>query len=146
MGVTIAVVAGGVKGGIERSALVLMPTLFALVLGLAVYAATLDGAGGGYRYYLQTDFAKILSWDVLKAASGQAFFSLSLGMGAMLTYGSYLSRENHLPNESLCIAGADIGIAFLAGLVVFPLIFALGISDQVSGSTVGAPVEGRVRT
>jgi len=75
---------------------------------------------------------------VLTQAARQAFFSLSLGMGAMLTFGSYLGRENHLPNESLIIAGADIGIAFVAGLVVFPLIFALGLSDRVGESTVGA--------
>jgi NSS family neurotransmitter:Na+ symporter len=138
MVVTVAVVAGGVKGGIERTALILMPLLFLLVCGLAVYAATLDGGAPGYRYYLQADFSEILSREVLTQAAGQAFFSLSLGMGAMLTFGSYLGRDNHLPNESVIIAGADIGIAFIAGLVVFPMIFALGLSEAVSGSTVGA--------
>jgi NSS family neurotransmitter:Na+ symporter len=136
--VTILVVAGGVRGGIERTALVLMPSLFALVVGLALYAATLDGGGPGYAYYLQADFEKVFSLTVLKDAAGQAFFSLSLGMGAMLTYGSYLSGDNDLPNESLIIAGADLGVAFLAGLVVFPLIFTLGLASQVSDSTVGA--------
>jgi NSS family neurotransmitter:Na+ symporter len=138
MVVTIIVVAGGVKGGIERTALILMPVLFVLVCGLAVYASTLDGGAPGYRYYLQTDFREILSRDVLTQAAGQAFFSLSLGMGAMLTFGSYLGRNNNLPDESLIIAGADVGIAFIAGLVVFPMIFALGLSDLVSESTVGA--------
>ncbi len=138
MAVTVGIVAAGVKRGIERTALILMPLLFALVCGLAFYAATLDGSRPGYAYYLQTDFREILSLDVLKDAAGQAFFSLSLGMGAMLTFASYLTREHHLPNESLVIAGADLGIAFLAGLVVFPLIFALGLSQEVSGSTVGA--------
>ena len=135
---TIAVVAGGVKSGIERTAMVLMPTLFVIVCGLAVYAATLEGGGAGYSYYLSTDFSQILSMDVLSVAAGQAFFSLSLGMGAMLTFGSYLGRDSHLPNESAIIAGADVGIAFLAGLVVFPMIFALGLADKVGGSTVGA--------
>jgi len=135
---TIAIVAGGVKGGIERTAMVLMPTLFVIVCGLAIYAATLEGGGAGYSYYLSTDFSEILSIEVLSVAAGQAFFSLSLGMGAMLTFGSYLGRDNHLPNESGIIAVADIGIAFLAGLVVFPMIFALGLSDKVGGSTVGA--------
>ena len=135
---TTAIVAGGVKSGIERTAMVLMPTLFLIVCGLAIYASTLDGGSAGYSYYLSTDFSEILSLDVLSVAAGQAFFSLSLGMGAMLTFGSYLGRDNHLPNESTIIAGADIGIAFLAGLVVFPIIFALGLSDKVSGSTVGA--------
>jgi len=138
MAATIFVVAGGVKGGIERTAMILMPVLFLLVCGLAVYAATLDGGGPGYRYYLQTDFREILDWNVLTQACGQAFFSLSLGMGAMLTFGSYLGRDTHLPNQSLVIAGADVAIAFIAGLVVFPMIFALGLSDLVSESTVGA--------
>jgi len=135
---TIAVVAGGVKGGIERTALVLMPALFLIVAGLALWASTLDGAREGYAYYLSADFSKLLSMGVIKDAAGQAFFSLSLGMGAMLTYASYLGRDHHLPNESAVIAGADVGIAFVAGLVVFPLIFALGLSEQVGDSTVGA--------
>jgi NSS family neurotransmitter:Na+ symporter len=138
MAATIAVVAVGVKGGIERSAVILMPLLFVLVCGLAIYAATLEGGGPGYGYYLQADIGKILSRDVLTQAAGQAFFSLSVGMGAMLTFGSYLGRDSNLPNESAIIAGADVGIAFIAGLVVFPMIFALGLSDTVSGSTVGA--------
>ena len=134
----IAIVAGGVKGGIERTALVLMPMLFLIVIGLAVWASTLEGAGPGYAYYLEADFSKLSSLGVIKDAAGQAFFSLSLGMGAMLTYASYLGRDHHLPNESALIAGADVGIAFVAGLVVFPLIFALGLSEQVGESTVGA--------
>jgi NSS family neurotransmitter:Na+ symporter len=138
MAATVAIVAGGVKSGIERSAIVLIPALVLIVCGLALYAATLDGATQGYAYYLDTDFSKILSLRVLKDATGQAFFSLSLGMGAMLTYASYLGRDHHLPNESVVIAGADVAIAFVAGLVVFPLIFALGLSDEVGGSTVGA--------
>ncbi len=138
MALTIFIVAGGVKRGIERTALVLMPVLFLIVAGLAVYAAFLDGAGPGYAYYFQTSFAEVLSFRVLRDAAGQAFFSLSLGMGAMLTYASYLSRENHLPNESLVIAGADFGVAFVAGLMIFPLIFALGLQAEVGESTVGA--------
>ncbi len=138
MALTVGVVAGGVKGGIERTSLVLMPTLFVLVCAMALYAASLDGASAGYGYYLQTNFGEILSLEVLKDAASQAFFSLSLGMGAMLTYGSYLGRDDHLPNESLWIAGADVAIAFIAGLVVFPLIFALGLSSEVKGETVGA--------
>jgi NSS family neurotransmitter:Na+ symporter len=108
------------------------------VVGLALYAATLDGGGPGYAYYLRADFEKVFSLAVLKDAAGQAYFSLSLGMGAMLTYGSYLTRNTDLPNESLVIAGADVAVAFVAGLVVFPLIFTLGLASQVSGSTVGA--------
>ncbi len=138
MAFTVFVVVGGVSRGIERTTLVLMPMLFALVVGLALYTATLDGASAGYAYYLGTDFSKLLSLDVLKDATGQAFFSLSLGMGAMLTFASYLGRDANLPRASVTIAGADIAIAFVSGLVVFPMIFALGLSADVSASTVGA--------
>ena len=135
---TIAIVAGGVQKGIERTTLIAMPVLFLVLCALAIYAATLDNGAGGYAYYLQTDFREIFSRVVLTEAAGQAFFSLSLGMGTMLTYASYLSREHHLPNESLTIASVDFLIAFIAGLVVFPLIFALGLAAQVGESTVGA--------
>jgi NSS family neurotransmitter:Na+ symporter len=136
--VTIAIVSGGIRKGIERTALVLMPLLFVLVCGIAVYAYTLEGSAQGYRFYLQADFSEILSFDVLRDAAGQAFFSLSLGMGAMLTYASYLDEHEHLPNESLIVAGSDFIVAFVAGLAVFPLIFAFGLSAEVSGSTIGA--------
>ena len=135
---TIAIVAGGVKAGIERAAIVLMPLLFLLLCGLAVYAATLDGGAPGYRHYLQPDWSEVMSLEIFTKEAGQAFFSLSLGMGAMLTFGSYLGGDNHLPNETLVIAGADVGVAFIAGLVVFPVIFAFGLADKVGESTVGA--------
>jgi NSS family neurotransmitter:Na+ symporter len=138
MAITVFVVVGGVSRGIERTSVVLMPVLFVLVVGLALYAATLDGAGAGYAYYLGADFSKLLSLDVLKDATGQAFFSLSLGMGAMLTFASYLGRDINLPRAAAIIAGADIAIAFVAGLVVFPMIFALDLSADVGASTVGA--------
>ena len=138
MAFTVFVVVGGVSRGIERTSLVLMPILFALVVGLALYAATLDGASAGYAYYLKPDFSKLLSLNVLKDATGQAFFSLSLGMGAMLTFASYLGRDVNLPRAAMIIAGADVAIAFIAGLVVFPMIFALDLSADVGASTVGA--------
>jgi len=138
MAITIFVVVGGVKRGIERTSMLLMPMLFLLLVGLALYAATLKGASAGYAYYLGADFSKLLSIDVLKDATGQAFFSLSLGMGAMLTFASYLGRDVNLPRASLIIAGADIGIAFIAGLVVFPMIFALDLSADISASSFGA--------
>lgn len=141
MALTAGIVAFGIQGGIERSVRVLMPILFALLIGLAIYAATLPGSGDGYRFYLSPDPEKLLSLDVLNAAVGQAFFSLSLGMGAIMTYASYLTARDHLPNESLFIAGADFGVAFIAGLVVFPLLFALGLQAQIAetqGSNVGA--------
>lgn len=142
MVVTIFVVAGGVRSGIERTAVVLMPALGVLVIGLAIYAATLDGAKAGYAYYFTTDFAEILDFEVAKDAASQAFFSLSLGMGAMLTYASYLSRDHDLTAESALVAVSDFGVALVVGLVIFPLIFALGLQNEVVGgggqSTLGA--------
>ena len=138
MASAVVIVSSGIRKGIERTSLVLMPILFLLVCGLAVYAFTLEGASAGYRFYLQTDFSEFLSASVLRDAAGQAFFSLSLGMGAMLTYASYLTERDHLPSESVVVAGSDFIVAFIAGLVVFPLIFALGLSKDVSGSTIGA--------
>jgi neurotransmitter:Na+ symporter, NSS family len=138
MALTIFIVMGGIKKGIERASLVMMPILVIIVVGLAVFAATLEGASEGYRFYLSPSLDELMSLDTLGAAAGQAFFSLSLGMGAMLTYASYLSRDSSLPNESATIAFSDFGIAFVAGLVVFPVIFALGLQAQVGESTVGA--------
>jgi NSS family neurotransmitter:Na+ symporter len=135
---TIYIVAGGIKGGIERTTTLLIPALFAIVIGLAIYAATLDGAGAGYAYYLSPDVSKLFSLGVLKDATGQAFFSLSVGMGAMLTFASYLDRNTDLPRESLVIGVVDVGVAFVAGLVVFPMIFALSLSEDVGASTMGA--------
>ena len=138
MGITMAIVGGGVSRGIERVSVVAMPLLFVLVCALALYGASLDDSGGGYRYYLNGDFSNALSLDVLVSAAGQAFFSLSLGMGAMMTFASYLPRESDLPRESWVIASADFGVAFLAGLMVFPIIFALGLQGAVGESTLGA--------
>jgi neurotransmitter:Na+ symporter, NSS family len=138
MALTIFIVMGGVKKGIERASLVMMPILVLIVVGLALYAATLTGAGEGYRFYLAPSLDELLSLNTLAAAASQAFFSLSLGMGAMLTYASYLSRDSSLPEEAATIAFADFGIAFVAGLVVFPVIFALGLQEAVTASTVGA--------
>ncbi len=141
MVLTIAFVAAGVRGGIERAALVLMPLLGVLVIGLAIYAATLDGAGAGYAYYFTTDFSSLLNFDVARDAAGQAFFSLSLGMGCILTYASYLKRDHNLPKEAMMVAVSDFSVALIAGLVVFPLLFALGLQSEVIGvgdSAVGA--------
>lgn len=138
MGLTMGIVAGGVTKGIERVSVIAMPTLFVIVVGIALYAATLDGAGAGYTYYLNANIMNALSMDVIVSAAGQAFFSLSLGMGAMLTFASYLPRDSNLPGESAVIAVADFGVAFLAGLMVFPIIFALGVQGDVGESTLGA--------
>ena len=138
MAMTIAIVSGGIGSGIERVARIAMPGLFVIMIGIALYAFTLEGSGAGYAYYLNFDLEKALTLDVVVAAAGQAFFSLSLGMGAMLTFASYLPRESNLAKETVIISLADFGVAYVAGLMVFPLIFALGMGSEISGSTIGA--------
>jgi NSS family neurotransmitter:Na+ symporter len=138
MALTILIVSGGIGAGIEKVARIAMPGLFVIMIGIALYAFTLEGSGAGYAYYLNFDLEKALVFDVVVAAAGQAFFSLSLGMGAMLTFASYLPRDSNLARETAVISGADFGVAYLAGLMVFPLIFALGMGSEISGSTIGA--------
>jgi neurotransmitter:Na+ symporter, NSS family len=127
----------GIKGGIERASLILMPALFFIVIGLAVWATTLDAAAG-YAVYLKPDVDELMNPAVWRAAAAQAFFSLSLGMGAMMTFASYLDRRANLPESATIVSYTDFGVAFIAGLVVFPVIYSLGLQGAVGESTVGA--------
>lgn len=122
---TVYVVLGGIRNGIERWAKVLMPVLLVLMLLIIVRSVTLEGAGAGLRFYLEPDFSK-LNGEVILAALGQAFFSLSLGMGTMLTYGSYLSKRDSILSSGIYVAIFDTGIALMAGLMIFPAVFAVG--------------------
>jgi len=135
---TTLIVVGGVKGGIERASLLLMPALFVLVVGLAIWAATLPGAAAGYAVYLMPEVEELLNPDVWRAAAGQVFFSLSLGMGGMLTFASYLRRDQNLPESATVVSFTDFGVAFFAGLLVFPVIYSFALQGAVSGSTIGA--------
>jgi neurotransmitter:Na+ symporter, NSS family len=121
---TIGIVLGGVAGGIEKAAKYLMPVLFLIVIFIAVRAMTLPGASEGISYYLSPDFSKI-NGKVVLSALGQAFFSLSVGWGLMITYGSYLPKSGNILTSSSWIAGMDTGVALLGGLMVFPALFAL---------------------
>ena len=138
MAATTLIVVGGVKGGIERASLVMMPVLFVLVAGLSVWASTLPGAGEGYAVYLMPEIGELMNPDVWRAAAGQVFFSLSLGMGGMLTFASYLRRDQNLPESATIVSFTDFGVAFFAGLLVFPVIYSFALQDAVSGSTIGA--------
>jgi len=137
VGATVGIVTFGVRRGIERASLILMPILFVLLIGLAVWAATLPNAAAGYRFYLSPSFADVLDPVVLQGAASQAFLSLSVGMGIMITYSSYVSRDQNLGREAVIIALSDFSVAFVAGLVVFPVVFALGLSEEVGESTLG---------
>lgn len=126
---TALVVRGGVSAGIERASKILMPILAILLVAMAVRSVTLPGAGAGVEYLLKPDFSKITIQTVMSAL-GQALFSLSLGMGAMITYGSYLGREERLPGAGIAVAFSDTGVALLAGFMIFPALFAMGLDPS----------------
>lgn len=126
---TALVVWRGVSGGIERMSKILMPILFGLLILLAIRSVTLSGAGAGLEFYLAPDFSRI-SAQTFPAALGQAFFSLSLGMGAMITYGSYVSKEVNLGTSAGIICFFDTLVALLAGLIIFPALFHAGLSPS----------------
>ena len=126
MGLCMAIVIKGVHGGIERACDILMPTLVVILLALMVRSLTLPGAMEGVKFYLSPDFSKIND-EVILIALGQAFFSLSLGMGAMLTYGSYLSEKENLASATVYVVLFDTMIALLVGMVIFPAVFAMGL-------------------
>ncbi|MFQ5765628.1 MAG: sodium-dependent transporter, partial [Rhodospirillales bacterium] len=115
----------GIDSGIEHACRVLMPVLFVLLVVLCVRSVTLPGAGAGIAFFLEPDFSK-LSAGMVVAALGQAFFSLSLGMGALITYGSYLSKDASLPGAAMWVTSLDTVIAVLAGFLVLPAVFAFG--------------------
>ncbi len=119
------IVISGVRAGIERWSRILMPLLFLLLVTLILRGLTLPGAMEGVRFYLTPDFGKIDARTTL-IALGHAFFSLSLGMGAIITYGSYLDRRENIFQATLSITALDTGVALLAGLAMFPALFALG--------------------
>ncbi|HET6340726.1 MAG TPA: sodium-dependent transporter [Gemmatimonadota bacterium] len=132
MTLTVLIVVGGVRGGIERWSMILMPALAVLLVLLVLRAVTLSGAGPGLEFYLQPDFSEVTGSTVL-AAIGQAFFSLSLGMGAMITYGSYVSKKDDLETSALYVTGFDTSVAFLAGLLIFPTLFHAGMDPGEGG-------------
>lgn len=127
LAVTSMVVWRGVSGGIELVSKTLMPVLLVLLVLLAIRSVTLSGAGAGLEFYLAPDFSRITA-GTFPAALGQAFFSLSLGMGAMITYGSYVSKKINLVTSTGIICLFDTLIALLAGLIIFPALFHAGLS------------------
>ncbi|WP_163527503.1 sodium-dependent transporter [Halobacillus ihumii] len=132
MAFTIFVVLGGVNKGIEFINKLFMPILAIILIVLAVYSVSLDGAVEGLKFLFYPDWSSLRDPSIYLAALGQAFFSLSLGMGAMLTYGSYLSEENKLPGATLGIGLVGTSFAVISGVVIFPAVFAFGI-DPASG-------------
>lgn len=122
MGATISIILGGVSDGIERATKFMMPLLIGILIIMIGYVISQPGAGVGLEKYLIPDFSKV-SADLVFSAMGQAFFSLSLGMGALITYGSYLSKKENIPEAAAYVTIMDATIAFLAGLLIIPTMY-----------------------
>lgn len=135
LGLSALIVVAGIKNGIEKYSKILMPTLFFLIMLLAIRSVTLEGSYEGVKFLFYPDFSKITARTFLDAL-GQAFFSLSLGMGCIITYGSYVKKSENLFKISFMTVAADTGFAILAGLAVMPAVFAFGISPSQGPSLV----------
>ena len=144
--IAMAVVAGivnfilvaGVKDGIEKAAKTLMPTLFVMLIVMVVFVLTLDNAMAGLEFFLIPDVSKITP-TVVNGALSQAFFSLSLGMGILITYGSYIDNKTNIPNSAKLVAITDTGVAFTAGLMILPAVFSFNPNvnpSELSDSSV----------
>ena len=129
MGITAFIVLKGVQKGIEKASKIMMPTLFMILILLIAYSLTLPNAMEGVNFYLLPDFSEI-NLQTLYSAMGQAFFSLSLGMGALITYGSYVEKDQNILKSAATITLLDLSVAFLAGLLIFPLVFSQGQSPE----------------
>ena len=135
MAITAYIVAKGIKGGIEAAAKIMMPALFLILFILIGYSLTLPNAMTGIKFYLLPDFSKI-TLDTLYPAMGHAFFSLSLGMGALITYGSYVSKDQNIMSSAFTITIMDMSVAFLSGLMIFPLVFSQDVAPNGGPSLV----------
>lgn len=129
---TVFVVARGIKQGLEQAVRYLMPALLLLLLFLVGYSFTTPGFSEALSYLFKPDFSQVGPSTVL-VALGQAFFSLSLGMGAIMTYGSYLSDNASIPGTTVSIGVMDTGVALLAGLAIFPIMFSFGLHPEEGG-------------
>jgi len=129
MVLTVAIVIKGISDGIEKASKFMMPALLVMLIVVAIRSVTLNGASAGLSYYLKPDFSKFRP-SVLVDALGQVFFSLSLGMGALITYGSYLKGDENLEKNALIIPSLDTAVALLAGFAVLPAVFAFGFEPS----------------
>ena len=127
--VTTLIVIIGIKDGIERFSKLMMPMLFIIVIAIAVYSSTLPGSGAGFEYLFKPDFSKV-DGGSFASALGQAFFSLSLGFGTIMTYASYVDKKDNILFQSTSTAIADTMFALIAGMAIMPAVFAFGINPQ----------------
>ena len=122
---THLIVARGVEKGIEKAAKIMMPALFVILIVMAVRVAFMPGAAEGYKFFFTCDFSEAFKADTIMMAIGQAFFSLSVGMGCMVTYASYFKKDNNMVSTSLNVSLLTLGVSVLAGLVIFPAVFSV---------------------
>lgn len=125
-----SICAAGLRKGVERFSVIMMSGLFLVLIILVIRAVTLPGAGEGLSFYLLPDFGRMIEkglWQSVYAAMGQAFFTLSIGIGSMAIFGSYISRDRTLTGESVNIMGLDTMVALMAGLIIFPACFSFGV-------------------
>ncbi len=127
IGLNVLVVARGVNKGLERVNTVLMPAFFLMLLGVVIFALSEGNASATVDFLLRPDFSEV-RFSTFLAALGQAFFSIGVGVGLMMTYGAYLSRDTDIPRSSLIVAGSDTLVAIVAGFAIFPIVFAFGLS------------------
>ena len=133
LALTAFVVARGVAKGIERWSKILMPLLLVIMVVLCVNSLTLSGSSEGLRFFFRPDFSKITG-QVLISALGQSFFSLSIGMGALITYGSYIAKSDNMTSTAVSVVLADTLVAVLAGIIIFPAAFTFGIHPEAGAS------------
>ena len=133
--ITHFIIVKGVEKGIEKSSKIMMPTLFIIIVILVVCSVTLPGAGAGIEFLLNPDFSKV-DGNVFLSAMGQAFFSLSLGMGCLCTYASYFSKETNLTKTAFSVGIIDTFVAILAGFIIFPAAFSVGIQPDSGPSLI----------
>lgn len=133
---THLIIVRGVEKGIEKASKVMMPALFIILIIMAVRVAFMPGAAEGYRFFLEPDFKEAFSAKTIFMAIGQAFFSLSVGMGCMVTYASYFKPNNNLTGTSFSVALLTLLVAVLAGLVIFPAVFSAGLEPSEGASLI----------
>lgn len=130
------IVSRGVEKGIEKASKIMMPMLFVILIVMAVRVAFMPGAAEGYRFFLSCDFAEAFKAETIMMAIGQAFFSLSVGMGCMVTYASYFKDDNNLMTTSMNVSLLTLLVSVLAGLVIFPAVFSAGLEPTEGPSLV----------
>ncbi len=139
--ICFGVCALGLQNGVEKITKVMMIALFALLFGLAIYCCTLENAAQGLKFYLVPNFEAMKQagiWTVISAAMGQSFFTLSIGMGSIAIFGSYINKKKRLLGEGLTIIALDTSVAIMSGLIVFPACFTFNAGKTADAGSVGA--------